>query len=197
MPRVRGSKKQELPKLTDREERFCTEYVRSGKKVEAAILAGYSEKNAATYGSRLYSKAHIRERIGELRADVSDRNNLDTDKIINRISNIASFEINQIGSFDGTRMTFKDESEWTAAARTAVASVKQTTTTRTTKSGDVFETNIVEFKIEPKIPALALMAKFTGLDRDLNTSIECIRRFGLDIRQDVNGDLVATKVVVQ
>lgn len=45
--------------LTPRERRFCEAYLRTGKKAQSAIEAGYSEKSAAAQASRLLKRENI------------------------------------------------------------------------------------------------------------------------------------------
>ena len=53
-------------KLNARQKSFCEFYVASGNATEAAIKAGYKEKNARFIGSENLTKANIKEYIEEL-----------------------------------------------------------------------------------------------------------------------------------
>ena len=53
-------------KLNARQKAFCEYYVASGNATEAAIKAGYSEKNARFIGSENLTKANIKKYIEEL-----------------------------------------------------------------------------------------------------------------------------------
>ena len=53
-------------KLNARQKAFCEYYVVSGNATEAAIKAGYKEKNARFIGSENLTKANIKEYIKEL-----------------------------------------------------------------------------------------------------------------------------------
>lgn len=53
-------------KLTDKQERFCIEYVIDFNATQAAIRSGYSEKTAGAIASENLSKDYIAERIDEL-----------------------------------------------------------------------------------------------------------------------------------
>ncbi len=54
-------------KLTDRQEKFCKEYVLCLCKTRAAINAGYSKKTAGTIASKLMQNPKIKDYIAELR----------------------------------------------------------------------------------------------------------------------------------
>lgn len=53
-------------KLNVRQKAFCEYYVASGNATEAAIKAGYKEKNARFIGSENLTKANIKKYIEEL-----------------------------------------------------------------------------------------------------------------------------------
>jgi phage terminase small subunit len=55
--------------LTSRQEEFCRHYATQPVGARAAILAGYSEENAAPYGSRLLKNPLVLDRIARLRAE--------------------------------------------------------------------------------------------------------------------------------
>lgn len=53
-------------KLTDKQKRFCIEYVKSGNATQSAIKVGYSKKNARNIASENLAKPNIKEYINEL-----------------------------------------------------------------------------------------------------------------------------------
>lgn len=63
--------------LTPRERKFCEEYLRTGKKEQSAIAAGYSEKSAAVQASRLLKKDNILTHIRTIQADMRKELNID------------------------------------------------------------------------------------------------------------------------
>lgn len=58
-------------KLTEKQERFCQEFVVDLNGTQAAIRAGYSPKTANRIASQLLSKLDIQERIAELQKEVA------------------------------------------------------------------------------------------------------------------------------
>lgn len=54
--------------LSDRQERFCKEFIIDLNATQAAIRAGYSEKTAKQIGSRQLTKVDIQVRLSELQA---------------------------------------------------------------------------------------------------------------------------------
>jgi len=61
------SKKDQQKKLTEKQKKFCKEYVLSLNATQAAIKAGYKEHSAYSIGSENLTKPEIREYIAKLR----------------------------------------------------------------------------------------------------------------------------------
>ncbi len=74
--------------FSDRHESFCQEYVKDRNATQAAIRAGYSEKTARQQGSRLLTNAAIRARIGELQAEVAERNRITVDSLLSKFQEV-------------------------------------------------------------------------------------------------------------
>lgn len=53
-------------KLTDKQKKFCIEYVKTGNATESAIKAGYSKKTAKEVGYENLTKPHLKEYIAKL-----------------------------------------------------------------------------------------------------------------------------------
>lgn len=56
--------------MTQRQERFCQEYVATGNATLSAINAGYAESGARQIGNKLLTNNHIQERLKELNGEV-------------------------------------------------------------------------------------------------------------------------------
>jgi phage terminase small subunit len=179
-----------MAKLTPKQVKFCEEYLIDLNATQAAIRAGYSAKTAQRIAAENLSKLVIKAKIDELRQVQQKRTQISVDWIIEKLANIAGFELNQIGKFDGEKMTFKPESDWSKAARTAVSSIKQTSTTRKTKSGDEFTTSVIELKIESKQSALDSLAKHYGMYDNFNIAIATLKTYGINIIRNEDNDWV-------
>lgn len=66
-----------MVKFTAKQQLFIDEYLVDLNGIQAAILAGYSEKTAGVQASRLLANVNIRARIEELKKTRADRLNLD------------------------------------------------------------------------------------------------------------------------
>lgn len=56
--------------MTQRQERFCQEYVATGNATLSAINAGYAESGARQIGNKLLTNNHIQERLKELNGEL-------------------------------------------------------------------------------------------------------------------------------
>lgn len=66
------AKSSTIQDFTLREQRFIQNYLETGKKQQAAIDAGYPEKSAHVYASRLLRKAKIKAVIEKYRQELKD-----------------------------------------------------------------------------------------------------------------------------
>jgi phage terminase small subunit len=64
-------------RMTERQERFCQEFVATGNASQSAISAGYSEKSARAVSSRLLTYANVQERIKELSGEIKNEKIMD------------------------------------------------------------------------------------------------------------------------
>lgn len=76
-------------KLTDRQEKFCNEYLIDLNATQAAIRAGYSKKTADRIGHENLSKLDIQERIQGLRQIIADNQQITPERVIKEFARIA------------------------------------------------------------------------------------------------------------
>lgn len=88
--------------LTDKQERFCNEYLIDLNATQAAIRSGYSELTARTIGSENLTKLDIQERISELQKEISERNKITIDECVSTLAKMARFDISDLYNEDGT-----------------------------------------------------------------------------------------------
>jgi len=86
----------ETKELTDKQERFCQEYIVDLNATQAYIRAGYTADSANANGNRLIVNDSIAKRIAELKAERSKRVQFTADDLFNELvkvgtSNIADF----------------------------------------------------------------------------------------------------------
>ena len=65
--------------MTDKQARFCEEYMIDLNATQAAIRAGYSPKTANEQAARLLANVSIQNRIAQLQAEQSRRTGVSAD----------------------------------------------------------------------------------------------------------------------
>lgn len=75
--------------LTDKQERFCQEYLVDLNGTQAAIRAGYSEDTAKVIASENLTKLYIKERIKTLQEQIALRLEISQDWVLKRFKDIS------------------------------------------------------------------------------------------------------------
>lgn len=75
-------------KLTDKQKKFCVEYVKDFNQTKAALRAGYAKKNARIQGSQLMEKSAVTDFLVELQKEIAKKHDLTSDGIILNLKNI-------------------------------------------------------------------------------------------------------------
>lgn len=86
--------------LTDRQARFCEEYLIDLNATQAAIRAGYSEKTAREQAAQNLSKLNIQEKIAELKAERAKRTEMTQDSVIQELAAVARAEVKGVRAVD-------------------------------------------------------------------------------------------------
>jgi len=81
--------------MTDKQQRFCEEYVIDLNATQAAIRAGYSEDTARSIGSENLSKPDIQEYILDLKQKASDVLEITHQDVLKRLKNWAESDITE------------------------------------------------------------------------------------------------------
>lgn len=77
-----------MGKLTAKQQRFCDEYLIDLNATQAAIRAGYSEKNARNIASENLAKPNIREYIDARMAEKSKELIADQDEVLRYLTSV-------------------------------------------------------------------------------------------------------------
>lgn len=85
-----------MAKLTRKQELFATEYVRlKGNGTQAAIAAGYAEKNARITASKNLTNANIKKRIAELIKEADAEKIADAKEVLQLLTEIVRGEMSE------------------------------------------------------------------------------------------------------
>ena len=85
-----------MSKLTNKQKRFCEEYLIDLNATQAAIRAGYSQKSASRFSIELLNKTHVSAYIEKLRQEQQQRTQITADAVIGELAKIAAAEDVQI-----------------------------------------------------------------------------------------------------
>lgn len=141
--------------LTDKQDRFCEEYVIDLNATQAAIRAGYAESGARTEGARLLANANIQERITQLKKEISERNNITVDKYVNILDKLATFDISELYEDNGSLKSIHDIPE---DARLAIESLD----TDEMKMEGLVIGQVKKLKLTSRRAAIDLLLKHLG-----------------------------------
>lgn len=75
--------------LTEKQQRFCEEYLLDLNATKAAIRAGYSESTARSIGCENLTKPDIQEYIADLQAKKAEEHNISHNRIIQELVKVA------------------------------------------------------------------------------------------------------------
>ena len=75
--------------MTDKQKRFCEEYMIDLNATQAAIRAGYSPKTAAAQAARLLTNVKVQLYLSQLQAKQSRRTGVSADRVVRELAKIA------------------------------------------------------------------------------------------------------------
>ena len=78
-----------MSKLTEKQKRFCEEYLIDLNATQAAIRAGYSVKYADREGHKLVENSRVLDYLNKLRGEQSDRTGITADTVLKELKKIA------------------------------------------------------------------------------------------------------------
>lgn len=152
-----------MAKLTDKQERFCEEYLIDLNGSQAAIRAGYSKDTAGSIGFENLKKPEIQNRIQELQLERSQRTGITADMVLQEL---AKCGFTNIQDYINGNLSIKDIASLDADKTKAIASIKKTITEFEGGSKEM-----VEFKLHDKLKALEMIGRHIGFfEKDNNQS---------------------------
>jgi phage terminase small subunit len=140
--------------VTDRENRFCDEYLLDLNATQAAIRAGYTPSTAEGASKWIYrenpEKPRLRARIDQALAERSARTGINADRVLRELARLGFVDITDVVDMNLATVRPGANRDDTAA----IASVK-------VKSGEDFTER--EIKLHDKPKALEMIGKHLGM----------------------------------
>lgn len=152
-------------KLSDRQQRFCEEYIVDLNATQAAIRAGYSPKTAEQQGFQLLKKTSVAECISTLKQARSKRTQVTADRVVKELARVGFFDIRKVATWDNEGVQFIPSDEVDNNSARAIQSVKSKRKTFTTEVGESVTVEI-DVKMASKLKALELLGKHLGMFLD-------------------------------
>lgn len=163
-----------VAKLTDKQRRFCEEYIVDLNATQAAIRAEYSEKTAYSMGQRLLKKVEAQEYIKQLKEERAARTQIEADRVIYELSLIAFSNAADYAAVvdeetyvevDGNWIKLLDEDGNPVMKRTVKPVLTKDLTAEQKRALAVIKKGRDGFEVKPydKVRALELLGKHIGL----------------------------------
>lgn len=136
--------------MTDKQEKFCQEYMLDLNATQAAIRAGYSPKTANEQAGRLLVNVSIQNRIAQLQAEQSRRTGISADRVLRELAKVAFANAGDIIDADATLKEDASPDDLAAVQSVRVKVFGQDGVER-------------EIKLADKLKALDLLGRHIGL----------------------------------
>ncbi len=143
--------------MTEKQKRFCEEYLIDLNATQAAIRAGYSPDSAASIGSENLKKPNIRARVDKAMVEQSRRTGVSADRIVRELAKIAF--INASDAVDLNGAVIREDAGRDDTAAIASVRVKSIPTS----DGMGVER---EIRFADKTKALELLGRHLGMFTD-------------------------------
>lgn len=152
-----------MPKLTEKQKRFCEEYLTDLNATQAAKRAGYKNPEI---GRQLITKNNVSEYLNKLRNEQSKRTQITADMVLNELAAIAFSDRTKIARVNADGVVELNETDKLPdALKKAISGIKEG------KFG-------VEVSSYDKIKALELLGKHLGIfsENKLNDTDKVIEK---------------------
>ena len=163
-----------MGKLTDRQKKFCDEYLIDLNATQAAIRAGYSEKYANTNTTKILQNTNVKEYLEKRQKERMERTEITQDMVLRELaiiafSNAADYasivEKQATAEVEGTVIALRDENGEPLMYRTVEPVLTADLTEDQKKALAVIKKGRDGFEIKPydKIKALELIGRHLGM----------------------------------
>lgn len=140
-----------MPKLTDKQKRFCEEYLIDLNATQAAIRAGYSQKTAFSIGVENLKKPLVQEYLQKLMDERSQRTEITADRVLQELAAIAFSDRTAIAQIeDGGVVTFTPTDQLDKDAKKTISGIEN----------GKYGTKVTTYD---KVKALELIGKHLGM----------------------------------
>ena len=168
--------------LTDKQKKFCEEFLKDFNATDAYVRAGYksSREGARKSGSRLLTNVDIQAYLAKLRNQAQERTKVTIDRTLEEIARVAFCNLTDAVDFDASGVRFKDSGKLPDNVTAAIEGVTHTISDKGERQS---------IKMHNKIAALGLLANFFGINTDFNQARASLKKYGLALVPDESSEL--------
>ncbi len=159
-------------KLTRLEADFVMYYIGNGRKpMEAAVMAGYAKRSAASIGGHLLEKPHIRYEIDRRSAMLAEKHFVTADRVIGELAKLAfanhddlfCTDISGMPQFNWSRLTRDQKATIAEMTYEVVGFAPDPNALPSTEEPEKVPVRKVKVKLYDKRQALVDLARYLGL----------------------------------
>ncbi|QIL41015.1 terminase small subunit [Pedobacter sp. HDW13] len=174
-----------MRELTEKQKRFCEEYLIDLNATQAAIRAGYSIKTANEQGARLLANVSIQSYMSGRQKELQASTNITQQRVLEEYAKIAFVDIREVFETDGGIHNVKQLDDFTAGAISSIESIEE-------KFQGVTIGTVRKVKFHDKIRALDALGKHLGLFLADNKQKEAVNHVTVNLGGGVNPDEATT-----
>ena len=166
------SNEENKDKLTDKQERFCYEYVLHLNATKAAINAGYSEKTAYSIGFENLTKPEIQERIRRMQDNLSETAELSALRVIKEHEKIAFTSIAHLHRTWITRTDFESLTDDQKSAIKSISTKVVKTNIGSSDEPEIVDVEYVKIELFDKQKSLDAINEMLGYKAPVKQEIQ-------------------------
>lgn len=151
-----------MAKLSEKQKRFCEEYVIDLNATQAAIRAGYSQKTARQIATQNLSKLYIQDYIQELRLKQQERTEITADMVVRELAAIGFACLEDVVEVNNNYTAILPEENRPARAKKSLKKVKFKRYFQG-NGEDAEEVEVVEIEMHDKLSALDKLGRHLGI----------------------------------
>lgn len=183
MVKKKIAKKHKNRKLTDKEERFCYQYVLLLNGAKAAIAAGYAVKSARITASKLLTKANIQERVKRLKDNLADTAEISALRVLKEYEKMA---FSSIAHLHDEWIELRQFEALTEDQKSIIKSISTKTLKKnigTKDEPELIDVEYVKIELHDKPTALKGIREMCGFDAPKEVKAELTGNLFLELMQ--------------
>lgn len=148
--------------LTDKQIKFCEEYLIDLNATQAAIRAGYSQRSAGQIGEENLKKLEIQEYLSERQRELQKATGITQKRVLEEYAKIAFLDIRKFYSIDGSLKPIHDLDDTAAGALAGVETYEEKVSAPDSDE-DIVVGQTKKIKTYDKVKALDSLGRHLGL----------------------------------